>query len=383
MPRHLHAAQRFTGLMLYTSHRDQRAGMPPQPPCDPFRIGISADFLDDQGGLAFPDIGLSLLDGIPGLAYEFLREYRAEYVPEQLCGFDVLISLKPRVAVASLAGLDRLCAIGRCGVGYDNVDLAACTERDIAVYITPTAVMRPVAESIVLLVLAASHNLVFKDRLVRQGRWAESTRLLGQEPRDRVVGTIGLGNIAGEAIRLLRPFGVARFLAFDPYSPAERARDLGVELTDLPTILRESDYLLVNCALTPETRGLIGAQELAQMKASAVIVNTARGPIIQQQPLIDALESGRIRGAALDVFEKEPLESDSRLVTLDNVILTSHSIAWTVELFRDMGRMDCEGALAVARGEAPPYVVNREVLDRPGFQAKLANHRESRAKRNL
>jgi phosphoglycerate dehydrogenase-like enzyme len=348
-----------------------------------FRTGISADFLDERGSLIFPDIGLSLLDGAPNLSYEFLKEYRAEYIPEQLRDFDVVISLKPRVTADSLKGVDRLCAIGRCGVGYDNVDLAACTDHDIAVYITPTAVMRPVAESIVLLILALSHNLVLKDRLVRQGRWAESTRRLGKEPRDRVVGTIGLGNIAGETIRLLRPFGIARFLAFDPYAPASRAAELNVQLANLHTVLRESDYVLVNCALTPETRGLIGAPELAQMKTDAVIVNTSRGPVIQQQALVEALESGRIGGAALDVFEREPLEIDSRLTNMDNVILTSHSIAWTVELFRDMGRMDCEGALAVGRGEVPLHVVNREVLERPGFKEKLAVHRNSRAKRNL
>jgi D-3-phosphoglycerate dehydrogenase len=336
-----------------------------------FRVGFSRDFLDDQRRLVFPDIGLSLLDGAPGLSHEFLAEYHAEYVPEQLRDFDVVISLKPRVSADSLQGVERLSAIGRCGVGYDNVDLAACTQNDIAVFITPTAVMRPVAESIVLLVLALSHNLVLKDRLVRQGRWVESTRKLGGEPRDRVVGTIGLGNIAGEAIRLLRPFGIARFLAFDPYAPASRAQELGVEIAGLDTVLGESDYLLINCALTAETRGLIGQREFRLMKPEAVLVNTARGPIVNQSALIDALENGTIRGAALDVFEKEPLESDSRLMALDNVILTSHSVAWTVELFRDMGRMDCEGALAVQRGEPPLHVVNRDVLGRPGFRKKL------------
>jgi phosphoglycerate dehydrogenase-like enzyme len=356
--------------------------MPPQS-SDSFRVGISADFLDERGSLIFPDIGLSLLEGVPGLSYEFVREYRPAYVPEQLDDFDVVISLKPRVMADSLKGVHRLCAIGRCGVGYDNVDLVACTERDIAVYITPTAVMRPVAESVILFLLALSHNLVLKDRFVRQGRWAESTRVLGREPRDRVVGTIGLGNIASETIRLLRPFGIARFLAFDPYAPAARAAELNVQMADLNTVLRESDFVVVNCALTPETRGLIGARELAQMKTDAVIVNTSRGPIIQQQALIEALESGRIGGAALDVFEREPLEIDSRLMSMDNVILTSHSIAWTVELFRDMGRMDCEGALAVARGEAPLHVVNRDVLDRHGFQKKLAAYRNSRAERKL
>ena len=348
-----------------------------------FRVGLSADFLDENGNPVFPDIGLSLLDGRPGISHQFLKEYHGEYVAEQLRDLDVLILLKPRVTADSLQGVERLCAIGRCGVGYDNVDLAACTSRDIAVYITPTAVMRPVAESIVLLVLALSHNLVLKDRLIRQGRWVDSTRKLGTEPRDRVIGTIGLGNIAGEAIRLLRPFGIARVLAFDPYATAARAQELGVQLADLDTVLRESDYLLVNCALTPETRGLIGRREFDQMKPEAFIVNTARGPIIQEQALIEALEKGRIRGAALDVFEKEPLERESRLLSLDNVILTSHSVAWTVELFRDMGRMDCEGALAVARGEAPLHVVNRDVLERPGFRAKLDAHRNSRAGRKL
>jgi phosphoglycerate dehydrogenase-like enzyme len=346
---------------------------------DRFQVGFSADFLNETGKPVFPDIGLALFDGHPEIAHGFLPEYRAEYGPEQVRDLDVLISLKPRVTAGSLEGVERLCAIGRCGVGYDNVDLAACTARDIAVFITPTAVMRPVAESIVLFVLALSHNLVLKDRWVRQGRWTESTRQLGTEPRDRVVGTIGLGNIAGEAIRLLRPFDIARVLAFDPYATAARARELDVELVDLDTVLRESDYVLVNCALTPETRGLIGARELDKMKPEAVIVNTARGPIIQEQALIEALENGRIRGAALDVFEKEPIPPESRLLTLDNVILTSHSVAWTVELFRDMGSMDCQGALAVARGEAPLHVVNREVLDRPGFRAKLEAYGKSRA----
>ena len=341
-----------------------------------FRVGFSADFRDENGELVFPDIGLSLLDGA-SLAYEFLNEYRGEYVPEQLQDFDVVISLKPRVTADSLKGVDRLCAIGRCGVGYDNVDLAACTERDIAVYITPTAVIRPVAESIVLLVLALSHNLVLKDRWVRQGRWAESTRTLGREPRDRIVGTIGLGNIAAEALRLLRPFGIARFLAFDPYAPAGKAQELGAEILDLDTVLRESDYLLINCALTNETRGLMGDREFALLKQDAFLINTARGPIVNQSALIHALQGGRLRGAALDVFEKEPLETDSPLLTLDNVILTSHSVAWTVELFRDMGRMDCEGALAVQRGEAPLHVVNRDVLTRPRFLEKLAACRVS------
>lgn len=335
------------------------------------QVGLSADYLDEHGRIVFPDIGLDLLDAEPSIHYEFLSDYRAEYTPDQLAPYDVLISLKPRVTAASLAGITRLAAIGRCGVGYDNIDVAACTAADIALYITPVAVRRPMAESIVLLMLALSHNLVGKDRLVRSGRWVESTRVLGREPRGRVFGIIGLGGISSELLPLLQPFGLARILACDPYIDVAKAGQLGVELVSLDQLMSVSDYVLVNCPLSPQTRGLVGARELALMQPTAVLINTARGAIVDEGALIEVLARGAIRGAALDVFEKEPLPADSPLCKLENVILTSHSVGWTEELFRDMGRADCEGALALLRGEPPANAVNREVLERPGFVRKL------------
>ena len=236
-------------------------------------------------------------------------------------------------------------------------------------------------ESIVLLILALSHNLIVKDRLVRQGRRSQSRFDSVGEPRQRVVGTIGLGNIAAEAIRLLKVFDVASFLAFDPYASPERASHLGVELVSLEELLRASDHVLVNRPLTPETRGLLGKPQFALMKPDAVIINTARGPIINEAALTDALQSGQIRGAALDVFEKNRISIDSPLIAMDNVILSSHSIAWSEELFRDMGRIDCEGALAVYRGEAPQHVVNPQVLTRPAFLQKLEKHKAALAAR--
>jgi len=343
-----------------------------------FRVGFSADFLDEQRQLIFPDIGLSLLDSEPDISYEFLSDYRDVYVPEQIASYDVIITMGPSLDASSLQEIERLCAIGRCGVGYDNVDLLACTENDIAVYITPGGVIRPMAESIVLLVLSLSHNLVIKDRMVREGRWVASRRKLGRGPRDRTIGTIGLGNIACEAIRLLRNFGVGQFLAFDPYVADAKARELGVELVSLDGLLQRSDYVLVNCPLKPDTRHLIGERELGLMKSDAVLINTARGPIIDQVALIDALKSRAIAGAALDVFEKEPLESDSPLLKLENVILTSHSVGWTEELFRDMGRIDCEGVVALSKGNPPASVVNEKVLKRPGFLKKLEHYAERR-----
>lgn len=220
-----------------------------------FRVALSADFCDEGGKPAFPDIGLSLLEGVPRISHQFLNEYCAEYTPDQLADYDVLISLKPKVTAQSLEGVSRLWGVGRCGVGYDNVDLDACTEHGIAVFIAPGGVVRPVAESILLFILALSHNLVVNDRMVRTGHWAESTRRLGREPRQRVVGTIGMGNIASEAIPLLRVLDVERFLAFDPYISPERAAHLGVEMVSLDELLCMSDYVLVNCPLTPPTRG--------------------------------------------------------------------------------------------------------------------------------
>jgi phosphoglycerate dehydrogenase-like enzyme len=332
---------------------------------------LSADFLDERGALVFPDISLDTIATPAPVRHRFLDRYLPEYEPGQLRDADVLLSLKPRVTAKSLEGISRLCAIGRFGVGYDNVDLAACTGHDIAVYITRQAVVRPVASSIVLMVLAASHNLVWKDRLIRRGEWAASTRVLGKEPRGRVLGTVGLGNIAREALRLLRPFEFARFLGYDPAINPGAARELGVEPASLESIFEQSDYVLINCPLTTETRGLIGENLLSRMKKDAVLINTARGPIVDEAALTRVLAQGAIKCAALDVFEQEPVAADSPLLEMENTILTSHSLCWTEELFRDMGRESFEGVLALARGEAPANVVNPQVLERPGFRQKL------------
>jgi phosphoglycerate dehydrogenase-like enzyme len=345
---------------------------------DTFRVGLSADFRLEDGSLMAPDLGLSLLEGKPGLAFEFLGRYEPEYAPDQFAPYDAVISLKPRVTRRSLEGARRLVSIGRCGVGYDNVDLKACTDADVAVYITPQAVVRPVAESVVLLLLALSHGLVRKDRMVRSGLWKDSLFPLGREPRGRVVGLIGLGRIGSEIVELLRPFGPATVLVHDPFVSADTAGKKGVELApSLEDLLERSDYVIVMCPLNEQTRGLVGRAELARMRPHAYLINAARGPIVDQTALTEALRERRIAGAALDVFEREPLDDANHpLMQLDNVILTSHSIGWTEELFRDMGRCDCEGALAVFEGRAPENVVNPEVLSRPGFLRKLEQRRE-------
>jgi phosphoglycerate dehydrogenase-like enzyme len=188
------------------------------------------------------------------------------------------------------------------------------------------------------------------------------------------VGTIGLGNIGSEFVRLVRPFGPRRILACDPYVTAA-AEALGVKLVSLETLMRDSDFVIVNCLLNKDTHHLLGARELALMKPTAYLINCARGGIVEPGALYETLATGRIAGAALDVFEPEPPNLANPLLRLNNVIVAPHAIAWTEEIVRDNAVADCEVCLAVFRGEVPRHIVNRAVVDRPGFQAKLARCR--------
>jgi phosphoglycerate dehydrogenase-like enzyme len=167
-----------------------------------------------------------------------------------------------------------------------------------------------------------------------------------------------------------------RFLAFDPYLTPEQAAAAGAELVDLDALLRRSDYVSVNCALTPETRHLLDAERLALMKPTAYLINTARGPIVDQRALYEALSDGRLAGAGLDVFEQDPVDPGDPILALDSVIVAPHAICWTDECFLGIGRSACESILDVAAGRVPRHVVNREVLDRPTLRAKLRRYAE-------
>ncbi len=340
-----------------------------------FRIGISRDFLTADGTLVFKDIGLDLLDAAPNVAHEFLAELHRPMRPEQLADCDGVITLGPAFPRESFAECaDRLIAIGRFGVGYEMIDLEAATTANVAAFITPDGVRRPVAESVLTLMLALSKKVLIKDRLTRAGRWHDHVHHQGTLLGGRTLGIIGLGNIGAEVVRLIAPFAM-RVLAFDPFAHPEFAAQLGVELTDLDTLLRASDFVSVNCPHTPQTYHLVGASEFGLMKPSAYFINTARGPIVDQVALTAALTGGQLAGAGIDVFEVEPVPPDEPLLQLENVIVAPHAICWTEEALRGNGRGACLGLLACARGEAPPNVVNKAVLDKPGFQSKLARWR--------
>ena len=228
------------------------------------------------------------------------------------------------------------------------------------------------------LILALSHRLLEQDRATRAGEgWQRKLDLMGTGLEGRTLGLIGIGNIGGEVARLAHPFGL-RIIACDPYTTPEHAASLGVELVDRDTLLSTADIISIHCALTDETRGMIDAVCLARMKPTAFLINTARGPIVNQRALYDALVAGTIRGAAIDVYEQEPVDAAEPILQLDNVIVTPHAIGWTDDWARITGQSAVSGMLAVAEGRAPNFVVNKTVLDSPLFQEKLRRIRQER-----
>ena len=258
-----------------------------------------------DGSVAVGDIGLGLLEEAAGIEWEFLAEDVDEFRPVDIEGFDAILVFSPAVTARALAGAERLTLLARLGVGYDRIDVEACTDRGVMLTIAPDGVRRPVAAAAMAFVLALAYRLPLLDRLARESRWNEGKGQMGIGLSGRTLGLVGLGNIGREIAVLAKPFNL-RVIATDPYADPEDAAGRGVELIELETLLATADFVCVACPLTGETRHLVDADRLALMKPTAYLVNIARGPIVDQHALTVALEERRIAGAALDVFEEEP-----------------------------------------------------------------------------
>jgi phosphoglycerate dehydrogenase-like enzyme len=334
----------------------------------PFNVGLTADFASGEVRL----FDSASLEGLrkAGIDWRFLEQHEPVLAAHQIQDLDALICLTPRVTADSFSTSGRLLAVLRFGVGYDTVDVSACTDAGVALFITSGAVNYSVAEAILGWMLALGHHFIRKDRLTREGKWQERSRWMGSELRRKTIGLIGLGGIGGALTELLKPFQTAELLAFDPYVASERAASLNTRLTDLSQLLRTSDYVVVTCPLNDETRGLLGANELALMKPNAYLVNAARGGIVDENALEIALKSRQIAGAAVDVFAAEPALQHP-FFALDNILLAPHAIAWTHELFQEISLMCCQQALALSKGNVPAGLINHEVRERPKFLEKL------------
>ena len=344
------------------------------PPCMSFLVGVTPDFATNAKGRFERELDETLPPS--GIAWEMMPALTGNIAtPDVLNRYDAVFVLATKFTAESLRGVSRLALIARWGVGYDNIDTAALTDHDVALAITPNAVRRPVAEAILTYIMALTTNLPMQDRLVREGKWRGDLPKLGRNIRGRVLGSLGCGNIARELFRMVQSLGFSRLLACDPYADPDDVASLGVELVSIDTLFRESDYLTVNTLLNNETRGLVKEPLLRLMKPTAYLINTARGPIVDQAALTRALHEGWIAGAGLDVFEKEPLPLDDPIRHAPNTVFSPHGLPWTEEVTRDNGLEACANIAAVARGEVPRTIVNKNVVTRPAFQAKLARYR--------
>ncbi len=275
------------------------------------------------------------------------------YPPEELFalipGFDGCIAGLERYDRAILAAAAQLRVLARYGVGVDNVDLDAARQMGILVTNTPGANSDSVAELAIGLMLALARNITQADRATRAGGWP---RLHGVSLRGKVIGLVGLGAIGRLVARKLSGFD-CRVLAFDPYTAPQQAAGAGAQLVALEHLLAESDFISLHCPVTEQTRGMVNTAFLSRMKSSAFLVNTARGALIDEDALFQALQSSQLRGAALDTFTQQPPGADHPLLSLPQVIATPHTGAHSDDATNGMGWGALNNLLAVLGGQSP------------------------------
>lgn len=346
-----------------------------------FRVALSGDFRKADGSPTFPDFDLAPLKSAHDVEMVFL-ENANPLRSDQLEDFDALILLAHRFDASSVPKGGRLAVVARFGVGYDSVDVDACTENNISLCITPDGVRRPVAVAILTLIFALTSKLMVKDKLARLGApgFAARGEHMGVGLVGKTLGSLGIGNIGAELFRLAKPFDF-KFIAHDPFADKNIASELGVELVPLEDLFKRSDILSVSAPLTKETHHIVNAQRLSLMKSTAYLINTARGQLVDQKALTDVLTARKIAGAGLDVFEDEPTDPNDPLFKLDNIILAPHALCWTDQCFAGNGAADVKAVLDIQQGRIPSGVVNRAVLEAPGFKTKLEAFAKTQASR--
>jgi D-3-phosphoglycerate dehydrogenase len=255
-----------------------------------------------------------------------------------------------------LRQLTRCKAIGRFGLGVDNIDLPAAKEMRITVTYVPDYCLQEVSDHAMALLLSLARKIPFSNKLVQAGRWEMPAVVPIYRLEGRVLGLIGLGNIPRRLVPKAQAFGL-KVVAHDPYVPQDVFKGLGIEGVELDQLLGRSDFISVHAPLTPQTRGLLNAGAFAKMKKGALVVNTARGPLIDEQALVQALDSGQVGGAALDVLATEPPAKNSPLIGRDNVILTPHTGFYSVDALNELQTKCASDVARVLSGEPPVYPV--------------------------
>jgi D-3-phosphoglycerate dehydrogenase len=314
-----------------------------------------------------------ITEPMDGSGIEMLRrEAEVIYVPQlpersvldEIGDAHALVVRVVEVSRELIAQGKNLLIIAKHGVGYDNIDVEAATEKRIPVINTPEANAESVAEHILGLMLSLSKKICISDKALRHGNLERREEYTGVELKDKKLGVVGLGRIGSETARKCRVAFNMDVIVYDPYVPGEKAARMGYsKVESLDDMLRTSDYVVICVPLTEETTDLIEARELALMKREAFLINTSRGNIVDEAALYDHLVRNTIAGAALDVFSKEPPPPDHPLLSLDNFIATPHIAGMTAEAMRRMATTVAEEITGVFRGERPKYLVNPQVYD--------------------
>ncbi|HVP04597.1 MAG TPA: phosphoglycerate dehydrogenase [Dehalococcoidia bacterium] len=294
---------------------------------------------------------------------------KPEELKKSVNGYDALVvRSETKVTREILDASTHLQVVGRAGVGVDNIDVAAATEKGVVVVNAPTGNTTSAAEHAIALMMSLARRVPDANASLKSGKW-ERSKFVGMEVRNKTLGVVGLGQVGSEVARRARGLEM-RVIAFDPFVPEERAKMIGAELVTMDELLAQSDFITVHTTLTEGTKHLIGADEIAKTKPTVRFINTARGGIIDEAALVEALKSGRVAGAAIDVFEKEPI-TDHPLFALDNVIVTPHLGASTAEAQERVAVDVAHQVIAVLSGEPARWAVNAPLID-PETYAALA-----------
>ena len=275
---------------------------------------------------------------------------------------DAIITVGAQITRRVMEALPKCKAIVRYGIGFDTVDVDAATDNNILVINIPDFCFEEVSNHAITLLLACAKKLVLLNNGTKQGRWAEVKR--AQSPMgaicEQTLGLVGCGNIGRMTAKKAQCFGL-RVLGYDPYVNKSLAKKHRITLVNLPELLKESDFVSVHTPLNKETWHLIGEKEFKQMKPSAYLINTARGPVVNEVALIKALQEKWIAGVGLDVFEKEPVDPDNPLLKMDNVVVTPHSASYSDAAFKRLRTSVGQEAARVLSGRWPKNVVNKTV----------------------
>jgi phosphoglycerate dehydrogenase-like enzyme len=359
----------------------------------PFNVLYTGDYLDQTGNPVFADLAFAIYEPAPWVRPGFLRDlgpahgdaaywdrlYSLEVAPHHVAAANGIVIFRPWVKASAFAeGAEELTVIGRAGAGYDKIDLAACTENDVAVFNAPDTLTHATAAAAFLLILALAKRLSEQERMVRDARWDRQPQTMGVDLPGKTLGIVGLGASGRELASLAAPWGM-RLIAYSPRADAGEARRLGVALVPtLDELVACADFISLHNRLEPRTRGMFGERALRAMKPSAYFVNVARGELVDEAALVQVLAEGRIAGAGLDVFEHEPLPAGHPLLRLANVILTPHWLPSTRDAARLTMTSVARSILQAAQGAPPDNIVNPAVLERPGFRRKLARFATNR-----